>query len=132
MREPLPDTRESKAHKFILFCEEEDEQGNSKVVEMDGYIHTSTYPDGVLGEVFIKFGKEGSQQAVYDQWCKTFSTAIRYGVPARVLLRQQVGTRFKPYGSVKCMQDLGITHCSSVLDLVARFVLTKHEGGIDA
>lgn len=117
VRERLPDLREGTTHHFEI----SDREGKS----YDGYIQTGHYEDGRLGEVFIRFGKSGDASALLDQWAVSTSYALQYGVPPRELLQKFVGTRFEPEGSTS---NKDIPRCTSVLDYVARWLLSRIGG----
>jgi hypothetical protein len=91
---------------------------------VDGYVTTGEYADGRLGEVFVKIGKPGSHEAMYDQWAIAVSLGLQYGVPMRVLLDKHVNTQFEPRGAVQGVA--GIKRCSSPLDLICKWLIQKY------
>jgi len=121
MRERLPDTREGATQKFKIIARALDGSGT---YEVKGFVQTGEFADGRLGEVFVKIGKPGGSDAVYDGWATSTSIALQHGATADELMQKFVGTRFEPSGAV---QDVaGILRCTSPLDLVARWILAKY------
>lgn len=121
MREKLKDTRVGPALHFTILNREEHEDGTHSTHEVDGYVHTGEYEDGRLGEIFVKVGKAGSNEAMYDQWAILASIGLQHGIPVDVLFSKHVGTRFKPSGTVK--GAVGIRNCTSILDLISRWLI---------
>lgn len=66
---------------------------------LKGYVIGSEYPDGSLGEVFVRFGKDGSTVGgLMDGFTKLMSVALQYGVPLSKLVSSFVHTKFEPSG----------------------------------
>jgi hypothetical protein len=137
MRQRMPDLRSGVTHHFTIIakcpklkcisgkvgnvnCSRCDGTG---VREVDGYITPNVYEDGRLGEIFIRIGKVGNEEAVYEQWAVAVSTALQFGVPVDDYFRKFLATRFEPSGRTK---NPKIRFCTSVLDYVARYILMKH------
>ena len=121
MRERLDDTREGVTQKFKITARAEDGSGT---YEVKGFIQSGLYGDGRLGEIFVKIGKPGASEAVYDAWATSTSIALQRGATVDELMQKFLNTRFEPSGAV---QDVaGIRRCPSPLDLVARYILTKY------
>lgn len=120
MREKLETDRAGIVHHFTIIAKMTD--GN--VGELKGYLQTGTYPDGRLGEVFVKLGKEGEFHALIDQWAIAVSVALQYGAPVGDFLRKFVGARFDPYGATNNKE---IPRCTSVVDYAARWLLSKYD-----
>jgi ribonucleoside-diphosphate reductase alpha chain len=121
MRERLEDTREGVTQKFKIIARAEDGSG---VYEVKGFIQSGLHADGRLGEIFIKIGKPGSSESVYDAWATSTSIALQRGATVDELMQKFLNTRFEPSGAV--MDVAGIKRCSSPLDLVARWILKKY------
>jgi ribonucleoside-diphosphate reductase alpha chain len=119
VREKLPKERNGITLHFVIHTLQDD-----KVVEVDGYIQTGEYESGSLGEVFVKCGKQGGPQALLDSWGLSTSFAIQYGAPIEELLGKFVASHFEPSGAVTGVE--GIKRCSSPLDLVSRWLLSKY------
>jgi len=128
MRERLPADRIGVTQKFSIFSKTPDGDG---VEEIDVYLTTNVYPDdypnparrGQLGEVFIRMGKAGHTEAIYDEWAKSTSRALQHGVPVDDQFRQHIATCFPPCGATTNKE---FPSCTSVLDLISRWVLSRY------
>jgi ribonucleoside-diphosphate reductase alpha chain len=88
------------------------------VGDAEGYLTASSYPDDGLGEIFLKFGKQGSTLAgVMDAFSIAVSVALQYGVPLEKYLEKFMNMRFEPAGMT---DDPDIRMATSVMDYVAR------------
>ncbi|HKM80109.1 MAG TPA: vitamin B12-dependent ribonucleotide reductase, partial [Candidatus Acidoferrum sp.] len=106
-REKMPVERDSVTHKFSVGGHE-------------GYITVGMYPDGRVGELFIKMAKEGSTlSGVMDGLALTISLGLQYGVPLKVFVDKLVNTRFEPSG---ISANPNIRFATSVLDYIARWL----------
>jgi ribonucleoside-diphosphate reductase alpha chain len=121
VRDTLPDERFGVTHHFCITAKRPDDE--TKLYDVDGYITVSLYPDGRLGEVFIKCGKQGEFNSVLGQWARLASYVLQYGMPAQELLPKFLGTRLEPSGATT---NPDIPRCTSVLDYFARWVLMKY------
>lgn len=130
MRERLPDDRSGKTRHFTILYREEKKtpegKPTSEVVlhEMKGYITANTYPDGRLGEIFVRVGKAGATEAWLDAWALSSSIALQHGAGVDELFGKFVGMRFEPSGAVKWMD--GIDRCSSPPDLISRYLIKNY------
>jgi ribonucleoside-diphosphate reductase alpha chain len=107
VRRRLPDTRESKIHKF-------------EVNGHEGYIIAGLYEDGTPGEVFIKMSKQGSTLGgVMDTVAVLTSMSLQYGVPLAALVRKFIHSKFEPSGMTKNPQ---IPIASSIIDYIFRYL----------
>ena len=128
MRERLPADRTGVTQKFSILSKITAGDG---VEEIDVYLTANVYPDdylnpvrrGQLGEVFIRMGKAGHTEGIYDEWAKSTSRALQHGVPVDDQFRQHVGTRFAPCGAT---MNKDFPSCTSVLDLIARWILSRY------
>jgi ribonucleoside-diphosphate reductase alpha chain len=78
----------------------------------------STYPDGGVGEVFLKLGKQGSTLAgVMDAFSVAISVSLQYGVPLEKWVEKFTNMRFEPAGIT---DDPDIRMVSSVMDYIFR------------
>ncbi|MGD0703111.1 MAG: vitamin B12-dependent ribonucleotide reductase, partial [Trebonia sp.] len=69
VRRRLPKTRTATVTRF-------------DVAGAEGYMTASSYPDGGVGEVFLKLGKQGSTLAgVMDAFSMAISVGLQYGIP---------------------------------------------------
>lgn len=93
------------------------------------YITAGMFPDGTLGEVFIRgAGKEGSTvQGLLDAWATMFSIGIQYGAEFPMLARKFAHMRFEPMGVTG---NPKIPKASSLIDYVVRW-LAVHFGDED-
>ena len=82
------------------------------------YVHVGFYPDGTLGEVFVRVDKQGTATAGWaDAFSKLLSKAIQYGVPLDELVETFRGTRFDPEGYTG-PKDKVCRQASSWIDLL--------------
>jgi ribonucleoside-diphosphate reductase alpha chain len=82
------------------------------------YVTGNARDDGRLGEVFAKFGKEGSTLAgLMDAISILASIGLQYGVPLDIMVEKLVNTRYEPMGMT---DDPEIPEASSVMDYVVR------------
>jgi len=138
-RERLPDFRPGHTHHFIIVakchklkcvagkvegtdvaCSTCDGNG---VEEIDGYITTGLYPDGRLGEIFVKVGRASDKFIMLDQWAIAFSVALQYGAPMEVLCKKFRGQNFWPDGPT---DNDKIKRCSSLVDYCVRWLMLKY------
>jgi ribonucleoside-diphosphate reductase alpha chain len=82
------------------------------------FMTTNQFPDGRPGEVFAKWGKDGSTAGgMMDAFSIMLSLALQYGVPAEVIVSKLKDLRFEPFGMT---DDDEIPDASSIMDWVAR------------
>ncbi|MDH5402811.1 MAG: vitamin B12-dependent ribonucleotide reductase [Candidatus Heimdallarchaeota archaeon] len=106
-RRRLPETRNSRTHKF-------------EVDGHEGYITVGLYEDNTPGEVFIQMSKQGSTLGgVMDSLAVLISMSLQYGVPLSVLTRKFVHTKFEPSGYTS---NPKIPMASSVIDYIFRWL----------
>jgi ribonucleoside-diphosphate reductase alpha chain len=88
------------------------------VAGSEGYMTASTYPDGGVGEVFLKLGKQGSTLAgVMDAFSIAISVGLQYGIPLESYVAKFTNMRFEPAGIT---DDPAIRMVSSVMDYIFR------------
>ncbi|WP_116113744.1 vitamin B12-dependent ribonucleotide reductase [Austwickia chelonae] len=105
VRKRLPKRRESMTTSFTV--------GGA-----EGYLTASTYPDGGLGEIFLKFGKQGSTLAgLMDAFSLAVSVAVQYGVPLETYVEKFTNLRFEPAGLT---DDPDVRMAQSIMDYVFR------------
>jgi hypothetical protein len=74
--------------------------------------------DGSLGEVFAKFGKEGSTTAgLMELLSIAISLGLQHGVPLQTFVAKFTDQRFEPMGTT---DDPDVPHAASVGDYLAR------------
>jgi len=116
-REKLPYTRSSVTHKFEI--------GN-----MDFYLHAGFYPDGRLGEIFLKASQEGSLvSGMMDSFATAISIGLQYGVPLEKLAEKFKHRNFEPSGVV--VGDSSIKFTRSVVDYVFTWLTYDEDLGVE-
>ncbi|HEX4130419.1 MAG TPA: vitamin B12-dependent ribonucleotide reductase [Pirellulales bacterium] len=106
-RERLPDTRNSKTHKF-------------NIAGHEGYLTVGLYEDGRPGELFITMAKEGSTiGGLMDCFGTAVSMSLQYGVPLEVYVSKFSHTRFEPMGHTK---NPDIRIAKSIVDYIFRWM----------
>jgi ribonucleoside-diphosphate reductase alpha chain len=101
--------------------------GVTHSVEVNGaavFMTTNQFTDGRPGEVFAKWGKEGSTAGgLMDAFSIVLSLALQYGVPAEVIVAKLKDLRFEPFGMT---DDPDIPEATSVMDWAARRIALDH------
>jgi ribonucleoside-diphosphate reductase alpha chain len=104
-RQRLPKSRVSRTTSF-------------SVAGAEGYLTSSQYEDGRLGEIFLKLGKQGSTLAgVMDALSLAVSVALQYGVPLETYVQKFTNMKFEPAGMT---DDPDIRIAQSIIDYVFR------------
>jgi ribonucleoside-diphosphate reductase alpha chain len=86
--------------------------------DADFYLTANPNPDGTLGEIFIKFGKQGSTLGgLLDAVSISVSIGLQSGVPLKTFADKYTSMRFEPLGTT---DDPEIRTVTSVLDYVFR------------
>ena len=102
-RQRLPKTRNSRTTSFTV--------GGA-----EGYLTSSQYDDGRLGELFLKLGKQGSTLAgVMDAFSIAISIALQYGVPLETYVQKFTNLKFEPAGMT---DDPDLRMAQSIIDYV--------------
>ncbi|MFX0539297.1 vitamin B12-dependent ribonucleotide reductase [Ornithinimicrobium sp. Y1847] len=84
----------------------------------EGYLTAGTYDSGDLGEIFLKFGKQGSTLAgVMDAFSIAVSIGLQYGVPLETFVEKFTNLRFEPAGLT---DDPDVRMAQSIMDYVFR------------
>ncbi|MGN6129156.1 MAG: TSCPD domain-containing protein, partial [Nocardioidaceae bacterium] len=84
----------------------------------EGYLTAGSYPDDGLGEIFLKFGKQGSTLAgVMDAFSIAVSIGLQYGVPLETFVEKFTNLRFEPAGLT---DDPDVRMAQSLMDYVFR------------
>ena len=84
----------------------------------EGYLTAGTYEDGDLGELFLKFGKQGSTLAgLMDAFSIAISIALQHGVPLETYVEKFTNLRFEPAGMT---DDPDVRMAQSIMDYVFR------------
>ncbi|GAA0938159.1 hypothetical protein [Pseudonocardia zijingensis] len=96
-------------------------QGTTTSFEVGGtkfFVIANAGEDGELGEVFAKFGKEGSTTAgLMELLSISISLGLQHGVPLETFVAKFTGQRFEPMGMT---DDPDIPIATSVGDYLAR------------
>lgn len=115
-RERLPGERAGRTRVFRLGYTHKD--GTPDVMHL--YFQTGEYPDGRLGEVFVKADRTGSMaRGTLDVVSIFISMMLQYGVPLQAIVDKLRHTRFAPDGFTR---DAEFPSCSSPLDLLAQWL----------
>ncbi len=116
IRRKLPDTRDSRTHKFEI-------DGHK------GYVIVGEYENGLPGEVFIKMSKQGSTLGgVMDAVAVLTSICLQYNVPLKDLVKKFSYTKFEPSGMTK---NPKIPMASSILDYIFKYLGQGYLSGDD-
>ncbi|MDQ4057508.1 MAG: vitamin B12-dependent ribonucleotide reductase [Actinomycetota bacterium] len=116
VRRRLPKKRMSRTIKF-------------RVSDTEGYITVGEFPDGSVGELFLKVAKQGSTLAgIMDAFAISISMGLQYGVPLSAYVKQFVNTRFEPSGMT---DDPDFRIATSVLDYVFRVLAVEYLNDAD-
>jgi ribonucleoside-diphosphate reductase alpha chain len=83
-----------------------------------GYLTAGVYPDGHVGEVFVRLGKQGSTlSGMADALGIVTTLALQYGAPLPLIVERLRGQHFEPAGLT---DDTEIPRTTSVVDYIAR------------
>jgi ribonucleoside-diphosphate reductase alpha chain len=114
-RRRLPDERPGFTKRIHLRHRE----GDLKI-----YVSTGTFPDGTLGELFIKADKAGSTiSGLLDSLSVTASLALQHGVPIETIVEKWGRMQFDPSGTTT---DPDMRQVSSIVDAVARWLHSRY------
>jgi len=103
-RRPLPRTRRSYTLSF-------------SVGGAEGTLTAGAHPDGQLGEIFLRMGKQGSTLAgLAEAFSIVTSLALQHGAPVDLITARLTGLRSEPAGPT---DDRELPQASSVMDYVA-------------
>ncbi len=84
----------------------------------EGYMTASKYPDGGLGEIFLKMSKQGSTLAgMMDAFSIAISIGLQYGVPLEQYVTKFTNMRFDPAGMT---DDPDMRMAQSIMDYIFR------------
>jgi ribonucleoside-diphosphate reductase alpha chain len=105
IRRRLPKQRRSMTFKF-------------RVADTEGYLTAGEFPEGSVGEIFLRVAKQGSTLAgIMDAFAVSISMGLQYGVPLSAYVKQFTNTRFEPSGMT---DDPDFRIATSILDYVFR------------
>ena len=95
-----------------------------RVADTEGYLTVGEFPDGTVGEIFLKVAKQGSTLAgIMDAFAISISMGLQYGVPLSAYVKQFVNTRFEPSGMT---DDPDFRIATSILDYVFRVLALEY------
>ncbi len=110
-KKKLPTKRMGYTHKF-------------RISDVKGYLTVGEYPDGTVGEIFVRVSKQGSFiSGMMEAFAQTFSIALRHGTPLQALVDQHKGSRFEPAGFTS-NPDIHIV--TSIPDYIARWLESEY------
>lgn len=90
---------------------------------MGFHFTVGVYPDGRIGEVFVKADKPGSfVRGLMDMTAVSMSIGLQHGIPLDTYLSKMRNTQFQPEGYT---QDQQFPKCTSPLDLLAQWLESK-------
>lgn len=107
IKRKMPKEREAKCHDFNI--------SGHKI-----YLHTGFFPDGTLGEIFIRASKEGSTMSGFlESIAILTSVALQNGVPLNVLIKKLAHISFEPNGYTGNRE---IGYAKSIVDYIFRYL----------
>jgi ribonucleoside-diphosphate reductase alpha chain len=84
----------------------------------EGYMTSGAHPDGSLGEIFMKLGKQGSTLAgMMDAFSIAISISLQYGVPLETFVSKFTNMKFEPAGLT---DDPDVRMSQSIMDYTFR------------
>lgn len=111
-RKKLPSKRKGWTQHFRI--------GGTKV-----YLTTGEYDDGSLGEIFITLNKQGTTLgALLDNFAKSISVSLQYGVPLAELADHFTLTNFEPAGPVTGHTNVKLAN--SIIDAIFRILQVEY------
>jgi ribonucleoside-diphosphate reductase alpha chain len=111
VRRRLPKARRSMTFKF-------------RVADTEGYLTAGEFPEGGVGEIFLRVAKQGSTLAgIMDAFAVSISMGLQYGVPLSAYVKQFSSTRFEPSGMT---DDPDFRIATSILDYVFRRLAAQY------
>jgi ribonucleoside-diphosphate reductase alpha chain len=111
VRRRLPQARRSMTFKF-------------RVADTEGYLTAGEFPDGNVGEIFLRVAKQGSTlSGIMDAFAISISMGLQYGVPLSAYVKQFANTRFEPSGMT---DDPDFRIATSILDYVFRRLAVEY------
>jgi hypothetical protein len=117
IRDRLPKERVALTGKLIIHGKLKD--------PFEYFVTLGYYPDGRLGEIFIRQSGEGSTLgAIMDAMATAISIGLQSGIPWEVFAAKMAHQRFEPQGMTEAEDD-DLKMVSSVLDYLARWVEKK-------
>ena len=118
-RKRLPPERTGRTKRICLRY-----QMDGRVAELKIYVSTGEYPDGTIGEIFLKGDHVGSTiSGLLDALSVTASLALQSGVSIEALVDKWERMSFSPAGSTT---DPAAPRASSIVDAVAGWLRRRY------
>lgn len=119
-RYKLPDSRVSYTRKFYVGDLSGKNGEFASPAYVKGYLTLGFYPDGKLGEIFVKVSKQGSfVSGILDAFAIAFSVALQYGAPPQKIIDKFKHSHFEPLGFTDSKK---FRMASSVLDHLMKLI----------
>jgi len=102
-------------------------EASTRRVEIGGkkiYITRGEYPDGRLGEIFIRLDKEGGELRVYECLAIAISIGLQHGIPLSAFSEKLLNQKMEPAGVTN---DKSIPLANSIIDYVFRYLLMRYD-----
>ena len=125
----LADTREGVTWKLKIGDLDGVQLGEGAMPPAEGcyvkaYLSTGEYPDGRLGEVFLRPDKEGSfLRGTLDGFALLLSIALQHGIPLETIARKFMHDRFEPSGFTN---DKSVPMANSFFDFMFRKLALRY------
>jgi ribonucleoside-diphosphate reductase alpha chain len=87
------------------------------------YIIAGEYENGMLGELFIRIGKEGDEDSIYGALSASVSIGLQHGIPLQVYVDK---FKYQRMGEGGPTNNAKIPMCDSVIDYVAKWLEMKY------
>lgn len=94
------------------------------IASTEMYITPGFFPDGSLGEIFVRVAKQGSTlNGIIDAWATAVSIGLQHGVPPETYIEKFSDQEFEPKGYTS---HPVIRRARSIPDLVAQWLALEH------
>lgn len=111
----MPGERAGRTFKFCIHALQD-----GMPFDQEGYLSVNVFPDGRVGEIFIKMSKQGSETSGWaDSFAIAVSMLLQRGVPLEDVIAKFRGRRFEPAGGTTVP---GIPFATSPIDLIMRII----------
>jgi ribonucleoside-diphosphate reductase alpha chain len=117
----LPEVRPSITHHFSIHADGE---------PITGYLTTGLYPNGRVGEVFLRVAKEGTFLCgIMNALTQAVSVGLQHGIPLQTYTDQFKYTKFEPSGMVEGAPGPLRGFAKSILDYMGRYLEARFPHG---
>lgn len=97
-----------------------------KIGEERGYVTVNLFPDGSVGEIFVKMAKMGTAiSGLLDALSISVSLGLQHGVPLEIYCQKFSRTQFEPDG----FTGPEFKFASSVIDYIFRWLEARYVKG---